>query len=48
MYFGNIMNHAELQVLWEDQHLLVVNKPAGILVQEDISRDLSLLSQCKT
>jgi 23S rRNA pseudouridine1911/1915/1917 synthase len=33
----------DLQVLYEDNHLLAVNKPAGILVQGDASGDTSLM-----
>ena len=32
-----------LEVLWEDNHLLVVNKPAGLPVQGDETGDLHLL-----
>ncbi len=32
-----------LNVLYEDNHLLVVNKPAGLLVQGDITGDKTLL-----
>ena len=34
---------ASLQILYEDNHLIAVNKPAGILVQGDISGDTSLM-----
>lgn len=34
-------------VIFEDNHLLVVNKPAGILVQGDRSGDESVLDVCK-
>lgn len=34
----------ELDVLFLDNHLLVVNKPAGVLVQGDITGDLDLLT----
>src|SRR3989338_9319928 len=37
----------ELQVLYEDNHLIAVYKPAGILVQEDKTGDASLLDQVK-
>ena len=33
----------DLQVLYEDNHLLAVNKPAGILVQGDASGDMCLM-----
>ena len=28
-----------IDVLFEDNHIIAVNKPAGILVQADVSRD---------
>lgn len=34
-------------ILFEDNHLLVVNKPAGVLVQGDITKDKTLLDHCK-
>ena len=36
------------EVLYEDNHLLVVNKPAGILVHGDQTGDLTLLRECKS
>ncbi len=36
-----------LHVLYEDNHLLVVEKPANMPVQADASRDEDLLSACK-
>ena len=36
-----------LHVLYEDNHLLVVEKPANVPVQADISGDEDLLSRCK-
>lgn len=35
------------QVLYEDNHLLVINKPAGSLVQGDRTGDLPLVETCK-
>ncbi len=35
-------------ILYEDNHLIVVNKPAGVLVQGDISTDDCLLEQVKS
>ncbi|MEX1238322.1 MAG: RluA family pseudouridine synthase [Cyclobacteriaceae bacterium] len=35
------------QVLYEDNHLLVVNKSSGILVQGDITGDVPLVDLCK-
>jgi 23S rRNA pseudouridine1911/1915/1917 synthase len=37
-----------LNVLYEDNHLIAVYKPAGILVQGDKSGDISLLDEVKT
>jgi 23S rRNA pseudouridine1911/1915/1917 synthase len=37
-----------LHVLFEDNHLLVVNKPAGLLVQGDITGDQTLLDVGKS
>ena len=37
----------QLQILYEDNHLLIVNKPAGILSQGDITGDVSLLELSK-
>lgn len=37
----------EVKVLYEDNHLIAVYKPAGILVQEDKTGDPSLLDQVK-
>jgi 23S rRNA pseudouridine1911/1915/1917 synthase len=36
-----------LTVLYEDNHLLVINKPAGILVQGDATGDKPLVEHCK-
>ncbi len=36
-----------LQVLYEDNHLLVINKPAGILVQGDVTGDTPLVEMGK-
>ena len=37
----------KLQILYEDNHLIAVYKPAGILVQGDISHEISLLDMVK-
>lgn len=39
--------HEPLQVLYEDNHLLIVNKPAGVLVQGDATGDKPLSEICK-
>lgn len=36
-----------MQVLYEDNHLLVVSKPAGLLVQGDRSGDVTLLDRAR-
>lgn len=36
------MLHPDLQVVYEDNHLIIVNKPAGTLVQADDTGDLPL------
>jgi 23S rRNA pseudouridine1911/1915/1917 synthase len=41
------MNVSDLNVLYEDNHVLAVLKPAGILVQGDKTGDLSLLEIAK-
>lgn len=38
----------KLQILYEDNHLIAVYKPGGILVQGDISHQISLLDMVKT
>ena len=35
------------QILFEDNHLLVINKPPGVLAQEDNTKDLSVLDIVK-
>ncbi|MEY2664770.1 MAG: hypothetical protein RIT04_578 [Candidatus Parcubacteria bacterium] len=43
-----IMNIGQqLRVLYEDNHLIAVYKPAGVLVQGDISGDISLMDMVK-
>lgn len=37
----------DLVVLYEDNHLLALNKPAGTLVQGDVTGDTSLVDQAK-
>ncbi len=41
------MSGHELHILHEDNHLLVVVKPAGLLAQGDRTGDVSLLDLCK-
>ncbi len=40
-------NMPEIQVLYEDNHIIAVYKPAGILVQPDETRDATLVDQVK-
>jgi 23S rRNA pseudouridine1911/1915/1917 synthase len=35
------------KVIYEDNHLLVVNKDAGVLVQGDVTGDIPLVERCK-
>ena len=44
---GIISKKVEIQCLFEDNHLLIVNKPAGLLVQGDQTGDETLLEMCK-
>jgi len=37
----------DIPILFEDNHLLVVNKPAGLLSQEDYTKEPDLLNICK-
>lgn len=41
------MNYRQLDVLFEDNHLLAINKPSGILVQGDATGDKPLAEICK-
>lgn len=44
MKVGNVM---KLNVLYEDNHLLIVEKPVNMPVQEDSSKDMDLLNLSK-
>ncbi|GAB5408346.1 MAG: RNA pseudouridine synthase [Balneolaceae bacterium] len=37
----------DIHIIYEDNHLLVIDKPAGILSQEDYSGDIDVLRLCK-
>ncbi|MBQ8044563.1 MAG: RNA pseudouridine synthase, partial [Clostridia bacterium] len=37
----------KLNIIYEDNHLLVVEKPANIPVQEDSSKDIDMLTHLK-
>ncbi len=37
-----------MKIIYEDNHLLVIEKPINIPMQEDESKDMDLLSLCKT
>jgi 23S rRNA pseudouridine1911/1915/1917 synthase len=41
------MNFTELEVLYEDNHIIAVNKPSGMLVQGDDTGDLPLVDVVK-
>lgn len=38
----------EIEIIYEDSHLLVINKPVNLLSQEDHTGDPDVLSLCKT
>lgn len=44
---SNSLNLQDLVVIYEDNHLIAVNKPAGILVHGDETGDLTLVDQVK-
>ncbi len=39
--------HPNIPIIYEDNHLLVIDKPAGVLSQEDHSGDQDVLNLCK-
>lgn len=39
--------HPNIPIIYEDNHLLVIDKPAGLLSQEDHSGDPDVLTLCK-
>jgi len=39
--------YKDLNILYEDNHLLVIEKPVNIPMQEDSSKDIDLLTLCK-
>ncbi len=39
--------NSNLQVLYEDNHLLILNKPSGMLAQGDNTKDISLVEEGK-
>ncbi|MEY4135092.1 MAG: hypothetical protein RL386_1442, partial [Bacteroidota bacterium] len=41
------MDNRQLQVIYEDNHLIAVNKPRGVLVQGDITEDRPLSEYVK-
>lgn len=41
------MNYHDIEILYEDNHLLVVNKPINMLTQGDITGDVNLLDLMK-
>lgn len=42
-----VVNNMDLKILYEDNHLIAVYKPAGILVQGDKTGDVCLLDEVK-
>ena len=42
---GKVMNN--LNILYEDNHIIVVEKPSNVLSQADNTKDLDLLSMVK-
>jgi len=47
LHFQAKMNSTKIQVLYEDNHLIAVNKAAGLLVQGDKTGDLTLIDLVK-
>lgn len=41
------MKYQDLSILYEDNHLLIINKPTGVLVQGDATGDEPLVEVCK-
>ncbi len=41
------MEYKDLSILYEDNHLLIINKPTGVLVQGDATGDEPLVEVCK-
>jgi 23S rRNA pseudouridine1911/1915/1917 synthase len=39
--------HPDIPIIFEDSHLLVIDKPAGVLSQEDHTSDPDVLTLCK-
>nr|NIT55696.1 RNA pseudouridine synthase [Fodinibius sp.]NIV10667.1 RNA pseudouridine synthase [Fodinibius sp.]NIY24280.1 RNA pseudouridine synthase [Fodinibius sp.] len=36
-----------ISIIYEDEHLLLIDKPAGLLSQEDHTGDMDVLTLCK-
>ena len=47
MWLYNKVDQMKLKVIYEDNHLLVVDKPINVPMQLDSSNDLDLLTMCK-
>ena len=41
------MDYGKIKILYEDNHIIVVEKPINILVQADITKDIDLLTLIK-
>ena len=44
---SNPPEHPSLDILYLDNHLIAVRKPAGVLIQPDKSGEISLIDQVK-
>lgn len=47
LFMNRTGTNPDIEIIFEDNHLLVVNKPKGVLSQEDYTRNPDLLSLCK-
>ena len=45
---SQLKNSAKIQILFEDKHVIVVNKHQGIAVQPDISNEYNILDEVKS
>ena len=41
------MDYGKIKILYEDNHIIVVEKPVNILVQADITKDIDMLTLIK-
>lgn len=47
IYHADLLQGGNMKVIFEDNHLLVIEKPENVPMQEDSSKDDDLLSLCK-